>query len=145
MRNQRGIAAAALVERALRYCLWVGFWLPLAVCTYLALTPSPPESVFQIGDVFLHAFAFTYLTFCLNLAYPSQRALVSGVWMLGYGLLLEVVQSFEAARSAELKDLLVDLVGICLGLLAARWMAESTRRFLAQLLQRVIQLIPGQR
>jgi len=134
-----------LTERVLRFCLQVGFWLPLAVCTYLALTPSPPESVFQIGDVFLHAFAFTYLTFSLNLAYPSQRGLRLGAWMLGYGLLLEVVQSFEAARSAELKDLLVDLVGICLGLLAARWMAESTRQILAQLLQRVIRVIPGQR
>lgn len=141
MRSRRGIAVAALTERVLRICLRTGFWLPLAVCTYLALTPSPPESIFQVGDVILHAFAFTYLTFCLSLAHPSQRALMPGLWMLGYGLLLEVVQSFEAARSAEVKDLLVDLVGICLGLLAARWMAEPTRQLLAQVLSRVM---PGE-
>ena len=138
MRSRHGIADADLAERVLRFCLLGGFWVPLVACTYLALTPSPPQSVFQVGDVVLHAFAFTYLTFSLSLAHPSQRALVPGLWMLGYGLLLEVVQSFEAARSAELKDLMVDLVGICLGLLAARWMAESTRRLLAQLLHRVI-------
>jgi VanZ family protein len=124
-----------LAEKALRFCLLAGFWLPLAVCTYLALTPSPPEAVFGIGDFVPHAFAFTYLTFALGLAHPPVRALVPGLWMLGYGLLLEVVQSFEASRSAEVKDLAVDLLGICLGLLAARWLAESTRRRLFEALR----------
>ena len=112
-----------------------GFWLPLGVCTYLALTPSPPDPVYRISDVVLHWAAFTYLTFALSLAHPTARGLVPGVWMLGYGLLLELLQSFEPA---ELKDLLVDGLGICAGLLAARWMGVWSRNLLSALLHRLL-------
>lgn len=111
-----------------------GFWLPLAICTWAALVPDPPEvSVFKISDVILHAFAFTYLSFTLVVAYPRRSLLQVALLMLGYGLLIEVVQSFEATRSAELKDLLVDMFGISLGLLLARYLGDWTRRMTARL------------
>ncbi len=119
-------------DGALRVCLRTGFWLPLAVCTYLALTPSPPDAVSRVSDVVLHAAAFTYLTFALTLAHPGTSGVVAGAWMLGYGLLLEVVQSFEPARSAELKDLLVDLAGIAAGLILARVAGTPSRRLLGR-------------
>ena len=131
-----------MADGALRVCLRTGFWLPLAVCTYLALTPSPPDAVFRVGDVVLHAAAFTYLTFALTLAHPSTSGVVAGTWMLGYGLLLEVVQSFEPARSAELKDLLVDLAGIAVGLILARLAGAPSRRLLGRLIGMVL---PGAR
>ena len=37
------------------------------------------------------------------------------------------VQAFEPQRSAELKDLLVDSLGICLGLVLARWCGTWVR------------------
>ena len=106
-----------------------GFWLPLAICTWAALVADPPEvSVFKISDVILHAFAFTYLSFTLAVAYPRRSLLQVAGLMLLYGVLIEVVQSFEATRSAELKDLLVDVLGISFGLLLARYLGEWTRR-----------------
>jgi VanZ family protein len=36
--------------------------------------------------------------------------------MLAYGIAIELIQSFEPTRDAELKDVLVDVVGIALGL-----------------------------
>lgn len=117
--------------------LKLGFWFPLVVCTWLALVPEPPEvSVFRVSDVLLHAFAFTYLSFTLAVAYPQRSLLQIFCLMFGYGLFIEVVQSFEVSRSAELKDLLVDVVGTGFGLLLARLLGDWTRRLVSRLFDR---------
>jgi len=107
----------------------VAFWIPLAACTWFALMPEPPDySVFRLSDVVQHAAAFTYLSLALTMAQlhgtRTPAFLRTFVFMLGYGALLEVIQSFIPERSAEFKDLLVDLVGIGIGLLLARWLAR---------------------
>lgn len=126
----------------MRLLFGAGFWIPLAVCTYLALVPDPPDlPVFRLGDVVLHAAAFSYLTLALTLMRhgrdrPGRIYVGAFVGMLGYGIFLEVVQSMIPERSAELKDLLVDLVGIGFGLvlahLAARPVFETASRLLAR-------------
>lgn len=127
-------------ERLVRAGLQLAFWLPLLICTYLALTPAPPTAVSAIsvavlnalaslgltsappdalygaGDVVLHALAFCYLTFALGLALPGAGPAVVGAYMLGYGGFLELAQSEQPTRAAEWKDLLVDLGGIAVGL-----------------------------
>jgi VanZ family protein len=120
-------------ERLAGLALALAFWIPLAICTYLAFDPSPPESVFRVSDVALHAFAFTYLTFALSLAHRHQHWLLPAAWMLAYGLFIEFVQAFEPERSAELKDLLVDSAGICLGLLLVRWFGAGVRTIAVRL------------
>jgi VanZ family protein len=125
---------SARAERAARRCLHAGFWIPLAVCTWLALTPSPPQPTFRVSDVVLHALAFSYLTFALGLAYPNARRLTLAGWLIGYGLFIEVVQSFESTRSAELKDLLVDGVGIGVGLLLLKLLGDWSRRTVRSLM-----------
>jgi VanZ family protein len=54
--------------------------------------------------------------------------------MFGYGALIEAVQSFEPARSAEVKDLLVDVAGIVTGLLLWNVFGDWSRRTLRRLL-----------
>lgn len=124
----------AALDRGVRVCLHLGFWVPLAGCTYLALTPAPLDAVFQVSDVVLHALAFTYLTFTLGLAFPRLGPWRTAGWMLGYGLLLEFLQSFEPERAAEVKDLLVDGVGIALGLAVLRWLGGWCRHILRETL-----------
>ena len=114
-------------ERIAAVLLAIAFWVPLAVCTYLALHPSPPDAVFRVSDVLLHGFAFTYLTFSLAIAHRHRHWLVPGLWMLGYGLLIELLQSFEAARTAEVGDVLVDVAGIGLGLVVYRFVGPALR------------------
>jgi VanZ family protein len=126
-------------ERIAAALLVIAFWVPLAVCTYLALHPSPPDAVFRLSDVLLHGFAFTYLTLSLALAHQHRHWLVPGFWMLGYGVLIELVQSFEAARSAEAGDVLVDVAGIGLGLLVYRWVGT----FLRDLATRLVGVVIG--
>lgn len=115
--------------------LRVGFWLPLAVCTYLAFTPSPPEAVFRISDVALHGFAFAYLTFTLGLAHRLRRWWQTAAWMIAYGMFIEIVQSFEPERSAEVKDVVVDCVGIVLGLVGFYYAGERMRSTAVQIIR----------
>jgi VanZ family protein len=129
----------AAPERIAAALLVVAFWLPLAVCTYLALHPSPPDAVFQLSDVLLHGFAFTYLTLSLALAHEHRHRLLPGLWMLGYGVLIELLQSFETSRSAEAGDVLVDVAGIGLGLLAYGWAGA----FLRALAVRIVSFVVG--
>jgi VanZ family protein len=125
---------AAHAERAARVVWRIGFWLPLALCTWLALTPSPPDAVFRVSDVVLHALAFSYLTFALGLAHGGLRYLLVAVLMLLYGVFIEVAQSFQPARSPEVKDLLVDVAGIALGLVALLVLGDWSRRILRRVL-----------
>lgn len=94
----------------------IGFWLPLAVCTYLALMPNPQDVVGGVSDVLLHASAFSYLTAALWFAHFGKLEWrpVAG-WMLAYGVALELTQGLLPDRSAEIKDLAVDFVGILIG------------------------------
>lgn len=101
--------------------LKVAFWVPLALATAAALLPAGAPMPFAVSDVLLHAFAFTYLTAALGVAhFPSRRYLVVALWMFGYGVALELIQSQIPPRSAEIKDVLVDVVGIAFGLGAWR-------------------------
>lgn len=124
-------------ETASRLCLMTGFWVPLALCTWLAFTPSPPEAVFRVSDLLLHAFAFAYLSFSLSLAHDLSATRVA-FWMLGYGLLIEVLQSLIPDRTPELKDLLVDGAGIAVGLTAARLLGAWSRRTLIRMVGAVL-------
>jgi len=98
----------------LRVC---GFWIPFAIASAAAFAPQGVPLPFRVSDIVLHAFAFTYLTAALWIAhYSGQAGWKSAAWMFAYGVFIEVVQSFEPTRSAELKDVCVDVVGILLGL-----------------------------
>lgn len=136
----------------------LGFWIPLLICTWLALIPEPPDNpVFRMSDEILHGAAFTYLTFAFVLmmtvsaASPAESAgygisrrtaIQTLLAMLGYGIFLELAQSLIPQRHAELKDLLVDLAGIGVGLLLAALLAgwaASLLCYLSRNLSRLIQ------
>ena len=111
----------------------LAFWVPLALCTWLALTPGPPQAVAQISDVVLHLAAFAYLAFALSLAHFSGRGWATAAWLVAFGVLLEVLQgALTTTRSPELKDLAMDLAGIGLGLvtfkLLGNWAHALTER-----------------
>ena len=101
------------------------FWLPLAICTYLALMPGSYPEAIQFPDVVLHVFAFTYLTDALVLAHfdidrnPLTRTFrilwVPATWMFFYAVALEVAQAFTPDHRAEILDLLWDTIGIGVG------------------------------
>lgn len=137
-RRSRPSRSGGLVRAAFQ----IGFWIPLLFCTWAALIPAPPDNpVFQLSDVLLHAAAFTYLSFAFVLAWLESGSgpvyLRAFLFMLGYGVLLELVQSFIPERSAEFKDLLVDAVGIGAGLLLAAGLARPLYHFALRLSARL--------
>ena len=117
-----------MAERSLQ----AGFWLALVFCTYMALAPNPPDAGFEVSDVVLHGLAFSTLTFTLSISHYRCRYLVPALWMLGYGVVIEVAQSQIPERSAEFKDLLVDVAGILAGMAAVRlvgpWAVSACQR-----------------
>jgi VanZ family protein len=105
-----------------RWLIVVGFWIPFVFTTYAAFAPEGVPMPFQVSDIILHASAFTYLTAALWFAHLNgDRGWKPALWMMAYGITIEAIQSFEPTRSAELKDLLVDAVGISLGVAFYRY------------------------
>lgn len=114
-----------------RWLIVIGFWVPFTFTTYAAFAPNGVPMPFAVSDIVLHACAFTYLTAALWFAYHSaDRGWKPALWMMAYGVAIEAIQSFEPTRDAEIKDLVVDAVGILLGLAVYRWIV--TRLFSAR-------------
>lgn len=113
--------------RVVRALYKIGFWIPLAGCTYLALIPNPEDFVGSWSDTVLHIAAFAYLTGAVALAHfdfqrAADGAVTQGWWwpsvcMVSYGSALEIAQSLIQERNGELRDLAMDGVGIGLGYL----------------------------
>ena len=114
-----------------RWLIVFGFWIPFTFTTYAAFAPNGVPMPFAVSDIVLHACAFTYLTAALWFAHHSvDRGWKPALWMMAYGVAIEAIQSFEPTRDAEIKDLVVDAVGILLGLAVYRWIV--TRLFSAR-------------
>lgn len=96
------------------------FWLALIFTTYSAFAPPDMVTAPKVSDIFLHLAAFFVLTVLLQMAHLRRQALVAMLLMLAYGAAIELVQMQLAERSAEWKDLFVDLFGIALGAAAYR-------------------------
>ena len=66
------------------------------------------------SDKELHFLAFCTLAVLLDFAFPRSRfGLFKILPLIGYGILIEIVQSYLPYRSAELADVFADIVGIC--------------------------------
>ena len=100
-----------------RWLILAAFWMPFAGIAYAAFAPEGIPMPFRISDIVLHGGAFMYLTAALWFAhYATDGGVKPAAWMMAYGIGIEAIQSFEPTRSAEFKDLLVDAIGILLGL-----------------------------
>lgn len=102
----------------------------LVVITWLALIPAPPKMITTGWDKSNHALAFGSLAFCSVWAIwqrPRQWVWLS-LALVGYGIGIEIAQSFLPPREADWHDVVADGVGIALGLLAAWPVAAGAAR-----------------
>ena len=108
---------------------WRGVLLVLlCVTTLLALAPAPPEEADLGWDKLNHFAAFLALAVVAALGY-ARATLAVGTGLLGYGVLIELLQALTPTRTSEVADVLADGVGIALGL--------ALMALLARLLQRL--------
>ena len=108
--------------------------LAIGVILWLALHPSPPISGLQL-DKLNHLAAFFALALLTEYAFPS--ATVSALKLaplLGFGLLIEVLQYWVGYRYFEWLDVAADAAGIVLF-----WVIRGTlRRTFDPLIQKVL-------
>jgi VanZ family protein len=109
------------------------FWLACLVITALSLSPIEmlAAPIFDWWDKAQHASAFLVLTCLGSFAYPKWPWRIF-LGLLGFGILIEVMQYFTGYRFAELNDFLADLTGVTLGTavmwLAEKWLFKNTQK-----------------
>ncbi|MYA16244.1 MAG: VanZ family protein [Gammaproteobacteria bacterium] len=104
-----GVAATAVLVKA-------AFWIPLALCTMVAFRANPTDLTATLSGISAHTVAFAYLAVALFVAhFRSGPVLPVVLWMLAFGVMIEVGQTFVDGRTGELFDVFVDGVGIAVG------------------------------
>jgi len=114
-----------------RRILWRALLAVLLVAiTWLALIPAPPKVITTGWDKSNHALAFASLAFSSVWAVwqrPRQWIWLAAA-LVGYGIGIEIAQSFLPPREADWHDVVADSVGIAIGLLAAWPITASAAR-----------------
>jgi len=109
----------------------------LAVVMHLATTKINYPVIENMNDKVNHIFAFYVLGFLADFSFPRNKLGLSKVLpLLGFGLLIEVIQYFLPYRTFSLYDLAADAAGLAvywaslpalkrLPLLRRRWNIET--------------------
>lgn len=103
------------------------FWIPLGACTAVAFTANPTGIAAELSGMLAHAAAFTYLAIALCIAhFRTGPVLAAALWMLAFGVAIEVGQTFIPGRYGELLDVAIDGAGILVGCVLYRfWLADA--------------------
>lgn len=90
------------------------FGLVLIAVSMLAFMPGPDVPVSTRWDKGDHTLAFFVLSALATFAWPGHPWWRLALWLLGYGVLIEIVQAFLPSRESSLLDVLADSTGIAL-------------------------------
>jgi len=111
--------------RRLRPLLFAVTVILSVVYLVIGLRPEMPAAVAGVSDVVIHLVGYWLLALCagatawaFSLARPG---LVGMIYAVGHGVLLELLQRAVPTRTAELKDVAVDVVAALLGSLPWLW------------------------
>lgn len=100
------------------------FFFTAIVILVLALMPISAPLPSTGWDKTNHLLAFGVLAWLGRGAWPPRLHIVIPA-LVGYGVVIEVLQSFTPNRSAEVSDVVADAVGVILGIFIAtatsRW------------------------
>jgi VanZ family protein len=87
----------------------------LIVITHLATTQAEYRGVEDINDKVSHILAFYVLCFLEDFSFPRDRFnIFKVISLLGYGLLIEIIQYFLPYRTFSLLDFGADVIGIAI-------------------------------
>jgi VanZ family protein len=94
------------------------FWVALIGSYVAAVVPQEvAPHIGSLSDKGIHFIAFAVLTLLFSFAYRTVWARTS-LLLLAYAVFIEVSQLFTPNRSAELLDVVADVIGITIGLLS---------------------------
>lgn len=110
---------------------WLVVLVTVVACA--AFTPGTSAPTLGVGDKADHVLAFVALALAgaLSCRAGPRPALAVALALLGYGALIEIVQTQVPGRYGEWADLAADSLGTVLGLAAVsalrrRWPAQGT-------------------
>jgi VanZ family protein len=110
-------------EKLRFFNLWftLGVGLLAIVAWFSLMTSGPEVEGFDRADLLLHLSAYGLLTGWFQQLFPGQRGLVvTALFMLGYGGLLEIAQHWFPPRETHWSDFLANASGILLASLLNR-------------------------
>jgi VanZ family protein len=102
-----------MAPRSAMLLRWV-FWACVLALLVLSLMPPVPQMPSTGWDKSNHALGFAALMLLGRWAYPDRTAAMPA-GLLGYGALIEVLQSLTPYRMAEWADLFADGLGLLAG------------------------------
>ena len=105
------------------------FFVCLVSIEFLATTTMKIEVVDSIWDKANHFVAFFVLYILLSLAYKNLSIFMKVLILLGFGIQIEIVQSFIDGRSSSLLDILADSIGISIGIVGFFFILRSFYKF----------------
>ena len=104
------------------------FFMALLVIEFLATTTTVHiEIIENIWDKANHFTAFFTLYILLSFAYKNFGVLSKALWLIAFGLQIEIVQSFIDGRYFSLLDIVADGVGVFVGMAFTRLLIYYTR------------------
>lgn len=102
--------------------------LTLIAITVLALSPQQSTTIDTGWDKLNHMLAFAVLGL-LALAASGRHVVMPLLWLLGYGVVLELLQGLTPARVASPADIIADILGLLLGWLLYRCWRIARQRW----------------
>ena len=112
--------------------LGIGFVL---LVVYLSLTPDPPEVDVPGGLKLGHVVAYFWLMIWFAQIYRADgRRLLLAAALCALGVVLEYLQGLTDYRNFEYSDMLINAVGVMLGLALARTPLQDALRSLEAVL-----------
>ena len=120
------------LPRASVIALRIALVITLLLILFLATTRQSIPVAEDINDKANHLLAFGALALMGDFAFPASGfGLKKFLWLLGYGVLIELIQYFLPYREASILDVMADAAG-----LAIYWLFYRTLRFLPLLERR---------
>ncbi len=93
------------------------FWSAIFIIFFIATKPGGIELFKSIWDKLKHSFAFFVLYILFSFAYPKLNIKIKVLSLIGYGVLIEIVQYFIPTREFSLEDIFADSIGIISGVI----------------------------
>jgi len=91
------------------------FYICVVAILYLATTTQEIKPLEHTWDKANHFIAFTTLYILLSLAYQNLSLRIKALILIGFGIMIEIVQSFIPGRDFSGFDVIADSIGIFIG------------------------------
>jgi VanZ family protein len=100
----------------------------IAAILFLATTAGPLPVLSAPSDKVNHLLAFLELTLLIRLGWPQLKPLYFVPLLLGFGMLIEIVQATLPYRDFSLADVAADAAGIAAGMLIWPWLQKFSTK-----------------